>query len=103
MVRLSTIFEQEPYSWGLRGDPFLWEEMKMSIDLFERPKSTEEFEKLLTEMFFKLTGEKIGKGKQVFVERFSKGGMSSGFCDSDYWSKKAFKLLEERFVKIQNV
>jgi len=101
-IPLSTLFNNEPDSWGLRGDPFLWKEMKLKIDSYERPNTTQDFEKTLAEMFLNLTGAEIGKNKQIFVERFSQGGMSSGFVFSDFWTEKAFKILAERFSKMNN-
>lgn len=102
LFSLSTLFIEEPYSWGLRGDPFLWKEMRLQIDFSEYPETVEDFEKVLTDLFFNLTGEEVGKNKQIFVERYSEGGMSSGFVSSNLWTDDAFKILKERFSKLQN-
>lgn len=48
---LASLFEEEPpFQWGLRGDPFLWREMKASITS-KRVETANDFELLLNDLF----------------------------------------------------
>ena len=50
-VFVSSIFEEPPKQWGLRGDPYLWEEMKNEFSTVPVNISIEDFEKRFKEIF----------------------------------------------------
>ncbi len=87
---------QEPIQSGLRGDPYLWKELKVR---FEQASisNLEEFEAFLINIFEEYAGEKPRKSQDYFVKQFSFGGMSSGFICSDFWIEKGFPLLTKRY------
>lgn len=97
---LASLFEEEPpFQWGLRGDPFLWREMKASITS-KRVETANDFELLLNDLFFELTKSRPENDTSIFVKRYSLGGMSSGHVSSEFWLKKAFPLLIDRFEEL---
>ena len=101
MIRnnLAYLFEVEPSQWGLRGDPFLWREMKANINSKEVDRAND-FEQLLNDLFLELTKSRPENTTTIFVERYSLGGMSSGQVSSDFWLKTAFPMLVERFEEL---
>lgn len=92
-------FEHSPEQWGLRGDPFLWDEMKISFEKINLPVSSREFDRLLHKFFKQLTGEKPEKGKTIFIERYNDSGMSGGFVSCDFWLEKGFPLIIKRYLE----
>lgn len=48
---MSGLFEIEPMNWGLRGDPYLWKEMKEYVASTCLPKSKRELEFLVRNAF----------------------------------------------------
>lgn len=94
---LTSLFEKEPSTWGLRGDPFLWSEMRVHFDKTPLPASTRELARLIEEAFATLTGHSIHETDSFFIERFSHGGMSSGHISPKFWRDNVIPLLCERF------
>lgn len=92
---LSVIFERKPTQWGLRGDPYLWEEMKdhcvgESLDIDDYGIAA-----FVGEYFEKATGKALSFDTDVYVERFAHGGMSSGSVSGSFWLSKGIPFLIE--------
>ncbi len=94
---LSQIFRNEPVSWGLRGDPFLWRELTAALEDQPYPETETDFYILIYQTYEQLTGKSIREQEDVFVERFSHGGMSSGYVSPPFWTETAIPLLLERY------
>lgn len=94
---ISTLFNRKPQQWGLRGDPYLWDEMKVYFKNIDPPKTEEEFHILIEHAFEKLTGCSLFHTESIFVPRYDKGGMSSGHVSSEFWIDKGIPLLLKRF------
>ena len=94
---LSQIFQDEPSRWGLRGDPYLWNEMKTVLEDLAYPDTEEDFNTLLEQTYEKLTGRSSKESHSVFVERYSHGGMSSGHVSPQFWIEVGFPMLRARF------
>jgi hypothetical protein len=90
---LIQIFGKDPYQWGLRGDPYLWQEMKNVLADHAYPDSESELIFLLEQTYEQLVGKSIKEPEPLFVERFAHGGMSSGYVDPRFWTEKGFPLL----------
>ena len=56
------LFQDVPWQWGLRGDPFLWEEMKRHLSKVPLPNSPEELRDILFQTFNELTGRPLWSG-----------------------------------------
>lgn len=96
-IALASLFEQKPSGWGLRGDPYLWDEMRSYFDETPLPPSTRELAALIETAFASLTGHSISETDPIFVERFSHGGMSSGQISAKFWKETAIPLLCSRY------
>ena len=94
------IFSEHPDQWGLRGDPYLWDELKKTFMTLPRPKSCDEFVNLLESAFERLVGVPISHDKDVFVPEFAHGGMSSGYVCLRFWRETAFPMLCQRFERL---
>ncbi len=92
------IIFKEPCPWGLRGDPYLWKELKAEYE-YSNINSLDDFKEMLLNRFKKATNNMPTLGKNFYVNYYSFGGMSSGAISSDFWIEEGFPLLEKRFVE----
>lgn len=99
---MENIFTKEP-EWSLRGDPFLWEEMKSEFKNFSTPVSLTELETLIKTLFKRLTKEEMECGKNIFIKRYDNGGMSTGVVSASHWCNTIFPTLKKRFQEQNNV
>lgn len=102
MTRIKTmasLFEKEPHQWGLRGDPYLWREMREHFARTPTPATADELTALIESAFESLTGHPITEPMPFLIERFSHGGMSSGMVSAEFWRDKVIPMLRERFTK----
>lgn len=95
-TNLASLFEEEPKQWGLRGDPLLWRELK-SLVLSKEVGTASEFEILLKDLFAELTRYPPQSNTSIYIERYDRGGMSSGYVSSAFWFEKAIPLLVDRY------
>jgi molybdenum cofactor cytidylyltransferase len=96
---ISDLFEPEPHQWGLRGDPYLWREMRVHFAETPIPATVEELVREIESAFLLLAGSALSTNENFRVERFAHGGMSSGGVCPEFWRKRALPLLRERFLK----
>ena len=94
---LSQIFQNEPISWGLRGDPYLWQELKAALGDQPYPETETDLYILIHQTYEQLTGHSIREKEQFFVERYAHGGMSSGYVSPPFWIETGIPLLLERY------
>jgi len=99
MVKVAEIFESEPTQWGLRGDPFLWRELKERFKNIEMPETPGQLKKLIEKEYEKSTGYPITYEKHFYLERFRSHGMSSGGISPEFWVKRGIPLLVSRHAK----
>ena len=93
---VASLFQPEPQQWGLRGDPYLWREMRRYFEQTPLPTTVDELNTLIETAFEALTGHSISVGSHFFVESFNHGGMSGGHISPDFWREKAMPLLGAR-------
>lgn len=94
---LSQLFQNEPARWGFRGDPYLWREMKATLGDYEYPETAGQLSVLLEQTYGQLTGASLSDSEPIFVERYSHGGMSSGYVSPQFWVEQAIPMLRERY------
>lgn len=99
---IGNLFDPEPDSWGLRGDPFLWRQMQSNLFTTPLPATEIEFTRLISDTFFVLSGNPITTKDDFYVEAFSRGGMSSGYICPVFWREQAITILKNRFVVAQS-
>lgn len=97
-IFIATLFEKRPMQWGLRGDPYLWEEMQTHFLTAPLPESADQFKVTLEAAFESLTGIPISSEQEfIFIERLAHGGMSSGGVSLRFWRETAIPLLIEQY------
>lgn len=94
---LSSIFDEKPWQWGGRGDPYLWEELSLQFKEIDLPNTEEEFRTIFMDKYREITNVSLDDNNDVFIERFSHGGMSSGMISYEFWRERALPLLIERY------
>lgn len=95
---VSCIMEPTPDRWGLRGDPFFWEELRQHFDKIPMPYDEWNLKLDIYRLFSQVTnGEWLSKAGYVFVAKYAHGGMSSGKLCGDFWRDEAIPLLMERY------
>jgi hypothetical protein len=95
--KLVQIFQDEPARWGLRGDPYLWREMKEILEDHPYPATEDQFMALLERTYQHLIGVPLTQRETIFVERYSHGGLSSGSVSPQFWVEQAMPLLLARY------
>ena len=93
---MSDLFDPPPAQWGLRGDPFLWREMRQALCHVPVPSEDQATGRALRGCFVALTGEEPRRGTDLRVERFARGGMSSGMVCGEAWAERLLPTLEQR-------
>ena len=100
MNNFSDIFFKTPEQWGLRGDPYLWEDMKRTLATVRLPSSATKVRSGLENAFLNLTGRPISTEGFFYVEKYAHGGMSGGGIDSNFWRTSGIPLLIENFTNL---
>lgn len=98
-MKVSEIFEEEPIQWGLRGDPFLWRELKEVFKGVDMPDTPQALQVLVENEYEKSTGHPISYQSHFGIERFRSTGMSSGGISPKFWASRAIPLLVSRHPK----
>ena len=97
-VRMPALFDPEPETWGLRGDPHLWRALRERLAGQDIPPSAGEVTSVLHAAFRELADADLttGPASQVYREKYAHGGMSSGMIDLGTWRDRLMPLLIER-------
>lgn len=98
-MKVSDIFEKEPVQWGLRGDPFLWRELKETFREIDMPDTAQELRRLIEKEYEKSTGYSISYQKKFSIERFHSHGMSSSSISPDFWVNSGIPLLINSYLQ----
>lgn len=101
---VSEIFKKEPQSYGLRGDPGLWDELEKhfrSVLIDPLSATPTWFESELKSLICKrLDIEELSLKSEedaVCVKNFDHGGMSGGVVSLSWWITKGVPLLTDRY------
>lgn len=98
VMKVSEIFIEEPCQWGLRGDRFLWRELKECFKSVDMPSTPIALKKLIEAQYKISTGYSISHKENFMVDRFRHGGMSSGYISPNFWGSRGIPLLVGRHV-----
>ncbi|MGW1673174.1 hypothetical protein [Streptomyces sp. NPDC002324] len=95
---MAVLFDPEPDTWGLRGDPHLWRAMRDHLSHTSVPPSPDGVTALLRATFDELTRLDLAAAEDsaVYREQYAHGGMSSGMIHLDTWRQRLLPLLAER-------
>jgi hypothetical protein len=97
-MRVSDLFDPEPPTWGLRGDPYLWRALRAHLAGQGIPASAGELTALLQQAFRELAGTDLASdpASSVYREQYAQGGMSSGMISLEAWRQRLMPMLVER-------
>ena len=100
-MKLSTVFEDRPDTWGFRGDPYFWDYLKEHAENMD-VISPDELEEWIKKEYYYLSGKKMTDdyGDFAVIKRFAHGGMSSGGVDNIWWVKTGIPLLKSRLESL---
>lgn len=96
---VSCLMTPKPQQWGLRGDPYLWEEMVNHLATTKIPDAINDLIAIIEKAFIELTEHPITYRDNFYTEKYSHGGMSSGHIDPQFWKNKIIPLVVERYEK----
>jgi hypothetical protein len=99
VVTLAELFTPRPLRWGLRGDPYLWEAMRLRFVDIECPANQWALIDAVRRAFEDLTGVRLDANTgHVPVEAYRTGsGISDGVVDGDWWYHIGQALLLDRW------
>ena len=102
MKDLSLIFDNKPTQWGLRGDPYMWEDLQKDF----RGKFIEDADwySVVGAVFHKFEEKAripLTLGAQAYVAEYAHGGMSSGSISGDFWISRGIPILFENYRKLK--
>jgi hypothetical protein len=97
-MRVSALFDPEPQTWGLRGDPYLWRALRAHLAGQDIPASAGELASVLHAAFRELAGTDLASdpATSAYREQYARGGMSSGMISLDAWRQRLMPMLAER-------
>lgn len=95
-MHIAELMRERPDTWGLRGDPHLWDEMEQSLVASPIPNDRAVLEQVLKECFERSAGVPLESQDAHFIPRFDIGGMSSGYVSPEFWRTRAIPLLLDR-------
>jgi hypothetical protein len=101
MMKMGQLFEKKPIQWGLRGDPYLWQELKETLQDVDAPETITAVQKLLASTYEALTGKSILDDEHFYIERFDHGGMSRGMISPQFWREKGLPHLLRQYEKLK--
>src|ERR1700745_1417161 len=94
-VKVSALLEPPPRRWGLRGDPHVWEALRLRLADEDMPGTVDEVMSLVHAAFTELTGADLAGDDEdrVYREQYAHGGMSSGWIDLCTWGARVFRIM----------
>jgi hypothetical protein len=103
-LKVGDLFETEPATWGLRGDPHVWRALRQHLSGRNLPTSTKQLVDLLNAAFEELVGVDLRSdaAPSVYREQFAHGGMSSGMVSLDMWREQLMPTLMQRASMLMN-
>lgn len=93
---VTDLFDPAPDGWGLRGDLFLWIEMRSALNHAPIPVQVETLNQIISALFFALTGSELSSKVEVRVSRLERGGMSSGMVSGKFWNDTFIPMIQQR-------
>lgn len=95
-VTIGDLLVLEKEGWGLRGDPWLWMELRKSTSRMPLPDTAKELTAILRNLVLARTNSKMLDADSVYIARFSRGGMSGGHISLRFWEQDGIPAIVER-------
>jgi len=98
VAEMAGLFDPEPETRGLRGDPYLWRALREHLSETGIPASADGVVSLLHAAFGELAGLDLvsDTASSVYRAQYARGGMSSGMISLDTWRQQLMPVLVER-------
>ncbi|MDT4843353.1 hypothetical protein FQZ97_772830 [compost metagenome] len=93
---VADLFDPAPSQWGLRGDLFLWLEMRRSLCHVGLPETPEALSDIVHAAHETLAGARLSPEAETWVPHLARGGMSSGMVSGDFWCRQWIPVLRKR-------
>ncbi|KFN51365.1 hypothetical protein [Arenimonas composti] len=91
---VAALFATRPWQWGLRGDPHLWAALERHFAGVPVPDDAQALRTLIEAAFAELAGFPLDDPRrEVFVQAYAHGGMSSGYVFLPFWRGTALPML----------
>lgn len=90
---LSELFDIQPPNWGLRGDPWFWQELQQTFAETPFPYSSPELVADIHRIFKEKTGEELTVSARPYVAAYDHGGASAGKLSGKWWLTTAMPIL----------
>lgn len=93
---IAELFDPPPSAWGLRGDPYLWNELKTTLKSVKVPETITELRNIIESEYENSTGFSLSHDEYIKIDRLAHGGMSSGMICPKFWREKGLPLILSR-------
>lgn len=98
---VGSLFQPWSKPWGLRGDPFLWEELSQVLAKEPLPASLTQLVALIEKSFEQLVGCSLSTHhNSVYVERYDRGGISGGHICFAFWKGEAIPEIQRNYLAL---
>jgi hypothetical protein len=102
-MTVDELFARQPMTWGLRGDPRVWEEMRKRLRGVELPADFFTARGLFEKAFAEIVGidlqGAVGEGDNVYRKELSTGsGISDGTVSLHFWKFTGLPILVDRWA-----
>jgi O-acetyl-ADP-ribose deacetylase (regulator of RNase III) len=105
---VGALFDPPPLQFGLRGDPYLWRDLRARFADTPLPPDWHAVRRLLTDAIEQVVGEPLtgrdtvawsGPDASVHVPEYDPGhGMSAGSVHLPWWSRTGVPIILDRFA-----
>jgi hypothetical protein len=101
-LKVTALLEPQPGRWGLRGDPHLWEALRLHLAEEDMPDTVDAVMRLVHGAFGELTGVDLASDHEemVYREQYAHGGMSSGWISLTTWREDLMPLIAARAAAV---
>lgn len=95
------LFRERPKQWGMRGDPWLWRELRDTLALAIDPGEVDAFEDMVMAALAELVGSDLATTdeRSIHVKRYPLYGMSGGSIAVEKWLRDLVPLLVSRYAE----
>ncbi|GIF63402.1 hypothetical protein Ais01nite_14370 [Asanoa ishikariensis] len=100
---VGSLFERRPTQFGLRGDSYLWRELRARFADTPLPEDWFALRKLLTDAIEQVVGETLSDGAaHVYLAEYDPGhGMSAGAVQLGWWAQTGVPILLDRYEAVR--
>ena len=97
-MRVPALFDPEPQTRGLRGDPYLWRALRAHLAGQDIPAPPGGPASLLHQASRELAGADLASdpAAPAYLEQHAHGGTSSGMISPEAWRQRLMPVLAER-------